>query len=51
MKLDAAAAILGVSIDDPVDVLKEAYKKKVIAFDPEAVSLSDLCMHVYVYSK
>jgi len=44
MKVEVAAAILGVSCDDPVDVLKEAYRKKVIAFDSTTVSI------IYIYS-
>ena len=41
MKLEEAAAILGVSLDDiTVDSLKQTYKKLALAWDPSKVILS-----------
>ena len=40
MKLEEAANILGISLDDiTVDLLKQTYKKLAMTFDPEKVLL------------
>lgn len=49
MKLEEAASILGVSLEDiTIDGLKQTYKKLALAWDPEKVSkslLKDWCVY------
>lgn len=47
MKLDEAAAILGVSVDADLELLKQTYRKLALAWHPDKVCL---CLHIICYT-
>lgn len=48
MKLEEAASILGVSLEDiTIDGLKQTYKKLALAWDPEKVGDVPLLLYCY----